>query len=308
MARGKLPAPGAPRHQRTHELDDAAAAADLLPTRACRAPPRRAGSGVAARRRRHPPHELQGAGVAIAPHGQGLGRIGCEAGADGGHAGLERLPPHGAVLRGVGQRRGAAHAEPAPAPRPGGVHRRPCRGPGAVLRHELPAADRSRGLAREDDQALRRHDRSRAHAGELESAEAAVLRGAARRAGRPLRLAAVRREHRQLAVLHLGHHRQPEGRAVQPPLDLAARAGRGHAGCTELLGRRHHPAGGADVPRQRLEPALCGLHGRRQAGVSRRRAGRQVAVRTVRSREGHACRPACPRCGRGCWLMSRRTS
>ena len=28
-----------------------------------------------------------------------LGRTGCEAGADGGHAGLERLPPHGAVLR-----------------------------------------------------------------------------------------------------------------------------------------------------------------------------------------------------------------
>ena len=32
------------------------------------------------------------------------------------HAGLERLPPHGAVLRGLGLGRGAAHAQPAPAP------------------------------------------------------------------------------------------------------------------------------------------------------------------------------------------------
>ena len=126
----------------------------------------------------------------------------------------------------VGHRRGAAHAEPAAAPRPGGLHRRPCRGPGAVLRPDLPAADRGRGRAREDDQALRRHDRPRAHAGEQQGAEPAVLRGTDRGAGRPVRLAAVRREQRQLAVLHLGHHRQPEGRAVQPPLDHAAHAGR----------------------------------------------------------------------------------
>ena len=37
-----------------------------------------------------------------------------------------------------------------------------------------------------------------------------------------IRMADVRREHRQLALLHLGHHRQPQGRAVQPPLDGAA--------------------------------------------------------------------------------------
>ena len=51
-----------------------------------------------------------------------------------------------------------------------------------------------------------------------QGAQAAVLRGLDRRRQRPLRLAPVRREQRLVAVLHVGHHRQPQGRAVQPPL------------------------------------------------------------------------------------------
>ncbi len=39
---------------------------------------------------------------------------------------------------------------------------------------------------------------------------------------RRLRVARVRREQRLVALLHVGHHRQPEGRALQPPLDAAA--------------------------------------------------------------------------------------
>jgi 3-(methylthio)propionyl---CoA ligase len=74
-------------------------------------------------------------------------------------------------------------------------------------------------------------------------------------------LARVRREHRQLAVLHQRHHRQPQGRAVQPPLDGAAHLRRRAARRAELLGARRDPARGADVPRQRLGPALRGLHG-----------------------------------------------
>ncbi len=61
-----------------------------------------------------------------------------------------------------------------------------------------------------------------------------------------------------------------------------------HARRAELLGARQHPAGGADVPRQRLEPALRRLHDGRQARLPRRRARRQVAVRTVRERRRHA--------------------
>ena len=113
-------------------------------------------------------------------------------------AGLERLPPHGAVLRGLGIGRRAAHAQPAPAPGPGRLDRRPCRRPDPVLRPDLPAADRGDRLAREDDQGLRRDDRSRAHArrGRSGDPEPALLRGADRRRGRRLRVARVRREQR----------------------------------------------------------------------------------------------------------------
>ncbi len=69
-------------------------------------------------------------------------------------------------------------------------------------------------VAAEDGEALGRHDRPRAHAAPRPSREPALLRRPAGGAGRPVRVARVRREHRQLAVLHLGHHRQPQGRAV----------------------------------------------------------------------------------------------
>mgnify|MGYP003693997959 CR=1 FL=1 len=80
---------------------------------------------------------------------------------------------------------------------------------------------------------------------------------------------------RSHAVLHVRHDRQSEGRAVQPPLDAAARVGRRAARRVRLLGARHDPAGGADVPCQRLGPALRGLHGRREAGVPGTVARRQ---------------------------------
>ena len=68
---------------------------------------------------------------------------------------------------------------------------------------------------------LRRDDRPRAHAGG-EDPEPAVLRGARRRAGRRLRVADVRRAHRVVALLHVGHDRPSEGRAVLAPVDGAA--------------------------------------------------------------------------------------
>ena len=73
------------------------------------------------------------------------------------------------------------------------------------------------------------------------------------------------------AVLHQRHHRQPQGRALQPPLDHAARLWRGAARRDEPVGARQRPAGGADVPRQRLGHPVRGGDDRRQAGVSRRR-------------------------------------
>ncbi len=228
-----------PPSRRPYERpDDAAAAADFLPARARRAPPRRTRDRLAPRRRRYPPIHLQGPGHTLPPPGQGTGRPGREGPRPRGHAGLERLSPHGAVLRGQRQRRRAAHRQPAPAPGPDRLYRRPRRRPGAVLRPHLPAADPGRGEPDEDGQGLRRDDRPRAHAGGgscSQDPQPAVLRGTARSPGRPLRLARIRREHRQLAVLHQRHHRQPQGRALQPPLHGAARLRRGDA-------RRAEPA------------------------------------------------------------------
>ena len=63
--------------------------------------------------------------------------------------------------------------------------------------------------------------------------------------------------HGVVALLHLGHDRQSQGRALLAPLDR-------HPFDDDVLGpgagddaRHHHPAGGADVPRQCLGPGLC---------------------------------------------------
>ena len=61
-----------------------------------------------------------------------------------------------------------------------------------------------------------------------------------------------------LCVL-LGHNRQPQGRALQPPLDRPACDVGGAAGRDQRRRDRHHHAGGADVPRQRLGLSL--FHG-----------------------------------------------
>ena len=63
-------------------------------------------------------------------------------------------------------------------------------------------------------------------------------------------------------VLHVGHHRQPQGRGLQPPLDGAALADQLTADGARAARARHRPAGRADVPRQRLGPALRGAAGR----------------------------------------------
>ena len=56
--------------------------------------------------------------------------------------------------------------------------------------------------------------------------ETLVLRGPPGRRGAGLRLARARRARRRRHVLHERHHRQPQGRRLQPPLDLPARHGR----------------------------------------------------------------------------------
>ena len=107
------------------------------------------------------------------------------------------------------------------------LHHQPCRRQRAVRRSGLRRADR-RHRRRDQGQRARRRDDDRcgAHAGRstLPRRHApALLRRPDGGGRRRLRLAELRREHRQRAVLHLGHHRAAEGRAVQPPLHGAAR-------------------------------------------------------------------------------------
>ena len=242
----------------------------------------------------------QRAGGALAPHGQGLAALGVQPGervATMAWNGYRHMELYYAVS---GSRRGAAHAQPAPAPGPDGLHRRPRRRPGAVLRSDLPAAHRGRRRAHRDDPPFRRHDRPRPHA--------------RRRAKVPNLLCyedllAAQDDSfvwpsfdENLASSSLcytsGTTGNPKGVLYSHRSTLLHTFAIALPDALELLGRRHHPAGGADVPRQRLGPAVHRLHERRQAGLSRGRARRQEPLRAVRRPSASRCRPACPRCGR----------
>ena len=129
---------------------------------------------------------------------------------------------------------------------------------------------------------------SGAHAGQQQDPGAEVLRGADRRCERRVRMADVRRGPGVVAVLHVGDDRQPEGRPLQPSLDDAAHLRDRAARRAQLLGEGVDPAGRADVPRQRVGPAVRGVHDGVEARLPRRRARRQVALRAVRERARHA--------------------
>ena len=146
--------------------------------------------------------------------------------------------------------------------------------------------------------------------GDLDAlARSAVLRGAARRgrAGR-VRVARGRRALRGGALLHERHDRQPEGRALLAPLGLPAlddglRGRRGRS----LLAR---PGAGhrADVPRQRVGPALRRGADRRRAAAARaappgRAAG---ALRRGRARDADGRRADGARRAAGARRRARR--
>ena len=85
----------------------------------------------------------------------------------------------------------------------------------------LPAG-REAAAAVQDGAPRRGHDRPRPPAADLEIPNLSGLRGADRRQARQLRLAGVRRAHGVVALLHLGHDRQSQGRALLASLDGAA--------------------------------------------------------------------------------------
>ena len=69
-----------------------------------------------------------------------------------------------------------------------------------------------------------------AHMPADDAEERGRLRGLDRRGRRRFRLEELRREHRRRHVLHLGHHRQSQGRALLAPLQRAALDDGGDAG------------------------------------------------------------------------------
>ena len=108
-----------------------------------------------------------------------------------------------------------------------------------------------------------------------------AYRGMDRRGRRRFRLEIVRREHRRRHVLHLRHHRQPQGRGLFAPLQRAAGDGDrldGHV--RDFVPRRGH-AGGADVPRQRLVDRARGADDRREPGDAGRQARRRLDLRAA---------------------------
>ena len=84
-------------------------------------------------------------------------------------------------------------------------------------------------------------------------------------------VAALRREHGLRHVLHVRHHRPPEGRRLLPPGRLPALVRHGPGRYAWPLRTRRHPAHGADVPRQRLVRPVRRGDGRRHPDL--RRAG-----------------------------------
>ncbi|MDT4839825.1 hypothetical protein FQZ97_736260 [compost metagenome] len=259
---------------------------DFDTDRARRAAPRQRRDRVSPCRGGHPPQQLGPDRRALPQGGQraeqprpGLWR-------PRGHPGLERLPPPGAVLRRQRHRPRAAHAQPAPAPRTAGLDRQPRRRPRDLLRHDIPAAGEGGGGQVPGGETLDRAVRRRQAAGRQRAARAGELRGLDGLAVGKIPLARPGRKQRVEHVLHERHHGQPQGRAVFAPLHAAARVRCGAARRAGLFGARQHPAGGADVPRQRLGPAVFGRGRGLQTGVPRAGDGRQVGLRTDRIRKG----------------------
>ena len=159
------------------------------------------------------------------------------------------------------------------------LRHQPRRRPGAVLRQDLRSVGESTGAELSTVQTSR-HDRPRAHArGPRDRCRSTAVLGRVHRlAVHPLRLARVRRAQRVVAVLHLGHHRQPERCSLLASFDDAAHADDSRARCHRHPQRVGDPVGGAHVPRQRVGDAVHRGDGRRQTRDARTAPRRRVRV------------------------------
>ena len=165
------------------------------------------------------------------------------------------------------------------------LDRQSCRGSHDVRRSDVPADPGEIRPRAENHRALCRADRCSAHAGD-DAEERRRLRGMDRRGRRRFRLEELRRKHRGRHVLHLGHHRPSQGRALLAPLQRAAFDDGGDAGRDECRLARCGAAGGADVPRQLLGPRAHLAHAGRRHGDAGRQARWRLDLRIARHLQG----------------------
>ena len=145
-----------------------------------------------------------------------------------------------------------------------------------------------------------------AHMPETTLRNAVRLRGMARRGGRGFRLGELRREHRRRHVLHLGHHRRPEGRALFASLERSARAAASNARLPRpVLPRRRH-AGRAAVPCQWLGARLRGADGGRRVWSCPARSSTAPPCTSCSRRSGSPVTAAVPTVWLGAPAASRR--
>ena len=165
-----------------------------------------------------------------------------------------------------GHRRVVPHHQSAPVSRADRLHHQPCRRPVRVRRSDFRSAGREdrdhckgvHGWVVMTDNAQCRRLSPTCCATRIWSTRT-----------RTTTSGPIRRWNDGRPVLHLGHDRQPKGCALLAPLDCAARLRGVPSRCHEPVGPRRGDAGGADVPRQCLGPALCSLRAGRLSSCSR---------------------------------------
>jgi hypothetical protein len=241
---------------------------------------------VAPSRQDPEPHHLPRRDPARAAAGASAGRRRDRARRLRGDPDVEPQRAPRGVFRDPAGRRGDPHAQPAAAPQRDRLHRQS---------RARPLRDRRRCAAAAARQGDRRRRLVRARARGRQRRRPRALRGLPRHRRRR-RAAAARRVRRPGDLLHQRHHGDAQGRGVQPPLDAAPHPDRGAARQPRPVARRHADAGRADVPRQRVGPAVHRRDDRRPPGVPRpasRRSGWGSARRwTPRPIAGSWC-PAC---------------
>jgi acyl-CoA synthetase (AMP-forming)/AMP-acid ligase II len=147
----------------------------------------------------------------------------------------------------------------------------------------------------------------RAHMPGPTDAEPALLRGADRGEASDDSSGRVRREHRLVALLHLGHDRQSEGRALQPPLDRAAHLRRALPDALNCSARDtvlpvvpmfHVNAWGL--------PYAARMVGAKLVFPARKLDGKSLYE--LFEARASPSRPACRRCGRACSPTSKQNN